>query len=123
MAIKFPKLKMPASQLHELQKDWAVSQAADFQNYLRKTKPTAVIEGEWPVLPPRGRKPGRLLAESYVTHVTRPHRRSRTAEAGFGAAKNFHSPERSRRSAEGPEIRQVSTIARSFRPNCAESRE
>jgi DNA polymerase-3 subunit epsilon len=52
MAIKFPKLKMPASQLHELQKDWAVSQAADFQNYLRKTKPTAVIEGEWPVLPP-----------------------------------------------------------------------
>jgi DNA polymerase-3 subunit epsilon len=52
MAIKFPKLKMPASQLHALQKDWAVSQAADFQNYLRKTKPTAVIEGEWPVLPP-----------------------------------------------------------------------
>jgi DNA polymerase-3 subunit epsilon len=43
---------MPASQLHELQKDWAVSQAADFQNYLRKTKPAAVIEGEWPVLPP-----------------------------------------------------------------------
>lgn len=52
MAIKFPKLKMPASQLHELQKGWAVSQAADFQNYLRKTKPAAVIEGEWPVLPP-----------------------------------------------------------------------
>jgi DNA polymerase-3 subunit epsilon len=28
-----------------------VSQAADFQGYLRKTKPTAVIEGDWPVLP------------------------------------------------------------------------
>ena len=31
---------------------WAASQAADFQTYLRKTKPAAVIEGEWPVLPP-----------------------------------------------------------------------
>jgi DNA polymerase-3 subunit epsilon len=32
--------------------DWAASQAADFQQYLRRSKPTAVIEGEWPVLPP-----------------------------------------------------------------------
>jgi DNA polymerase-3 subunit epsilon len=52
MAGKFPKLSMPASQLHQLQVDWAVSQAADFQQYLRKTKPAAVIEGDWPVLPP-----------------------------------------------------------------------
>jgi len=52
MAGKFPKLRMPASQLHQLQVDWAVSQAADFQGYLRKTKPAAVIEGDWPVLPP-----------------------------------------------------------------------
>jgi DNA polymerase-3 subunit epsilon len=44
---------MPAGQLHQLQVDWAVSQAADFQGYLRKTKPTAVIEGDWPVLPPQ----------------------------------------------------------------------
>ena len=53
MAGKFPKLRMPASQLHQLQVDWAVSQAADFQSYLRKTKPAAVIEGDWPVLPPQ----------------------------------------------------------------------
>jgi DNA polymerase-3 subunit epsilon len=54
MAGKFPKLRLrlPASQLHQMQVDWAVSQAADFQQYLRKTKPAAVIEGDWPVLPP-----------------------------------------------------------------------
>ncbi|MFF1828672.1 3'-5' exonuclease [Paenarthrobacter sp. NPDC058040] len=52
MAGKFPKLHMPASKLHHLQVDWAASQAADFQQYLRRSKPTAVIEGEWPVLPP-----------------------------------------------------------------------
>lgn len=52
MAGKFPKLRMPASQLHQLQVDWAATQATDFQTYLRKTKPAAVIEGEWPVLPP-----------------------------------------------------------------------
>ncbi|MDJ0321446.1 3'-5' exonuclease [Pseudarthrobacter sp. PS3-L1] len=53
MAGKFPKLQMPATQLHQLQVDWALSQAADFQTYLRKTKPAAVIEGDWPVLPPQ----------------------------------------------------------------------
>ena len=52
MAGKFPKLQLPAPRLHQLQVDWAASQAADFQAYLRRTKPTAVIEGEWPVLPP-----------------------------------------------------------------------
>jgi DNA polymerase-3 subunit epsilon len=52
MAGKFPKLQMTASKLHHLQVDWAASQAADFQSYLRRTKPTAVIEGNWPVLPP-----------------------------------------------------------------------
>jgi DNA polymerase-3 subunit epsilon len=52
MAGKFPKLRMPAHQLHQLQVDWAATQATDFQTYLRKTKPAAVIEGQWPVLPP-----------------------------------------------------------------------
>ncbi|MGW9414383.1 exonuclease domain-containing protein [Arthrobacter cupressi] len=52
MAGKFPKLHMPASKLHQLQVDWAAAQAADFQSYLRRSKPTAVIEGDWPVLPP-----------------------------------------------------------------------
>jgi DNA polymerase-3 subunit epsilon len=53
MAGKFPKLQMPAGNLHQLQVEWATAQAADFQNYLRKTKPAAVIEGDWPVLPPQ----------------------------------------------------------------------
>jgi DNA polymerase-3 subunit epsilon len=52
MAGKFPKLQMPAPRLHHLQIDWAAAQAADFQSYLRRTKPAAVIEGDWPVLPP-----------------------------------------------------------------------
>lgn len=52
MAGKFPKLHMPASRLHHLQVEWAASQAADFQEYLRRSKPAAVIEGQWPVLPP-----------------------------------------------------------------------
>ncbi|MCA4132327.1 3'-5' exonuclease [Arthrobacter sp. M4] len=52
MAGRFPTLHMPASKLHQLQVDWAAAQAADFQAYLRRSKPTAVIEGDWPVLPP-----------------------------------------------------------------------
>ena len=64
MAGKFPKLRMPASQLHQLQVDWAAAQAADFQSYLRKTKPAAVIEGDWPVLPPEDASRGRLLARA-----------------------------------------------------------
>jgi len=52
MAKKFPKIVMPTASLHKLQIEWAAAQAADFQQYLRRTKPTAVIEGEWPVLPP-----------------------------------------------------------------------
>ncbi|HET8879111.1 MAG TPA: 3'-5' exonuclease [Arthrobacter sp.] len=52
MAGKFPKLRMPAGNLHQLQIEWATAQAADFQSYLRKTKPAALIEGDWPVLPP-----------------------------------------------------------------------
>ena len=52
MAQKFPKIVMPTASLHRLQIEWAAAQAADFQQYLRRTKPTAVIEGEWPVLPP-----------------------------------------------------------------------
>jgi DNA polymerase-3 subunit epsilon len=52
MASRFPELDKPASHLHRSQVDWSAAQAADFQTYLRKTKPTAVVEGEWPVLSP-----------------------------------------------------------------------
>lgn len=52
LAEKFPTLQMPADQIHRMQTLWATEQATDFQLYLRKTKPLAVIEGAWPVLPP-----------------------------------------------------------------------
>ncbi|WP_430295661.1 3'-5' exonuclease [Sinomonas sp. B1-1] len=52
MASRFPELHKPAPHLHKSQVEWSAAQAADFQAYLRKTKPTAVVEGDWPVLAP-----------------------------------------------------------------------
>lgn len=52
MAVKFPELDKPAAALHSSQIDWSIEQAADFQAYLRRTKPTAIVEGDWPVLAP-----------------------------------------------------------------------
>lgn len=52
MAVRFPELNKPAAALHRSQIDWSLEQAADFQAYLRRTKPAAVVEGEWPVLAP-----------------------------------------------------------------------
>lgn len=52
MALRFPELDKPAAALHRSQVDWSLAQAADFQAYLRRTKPAAVVEGEWPVLAP-----------------------------------------------------------------------
>ena len=51
LASKFPVLAVDAATLHRQQIGWAKAQAADFQSYLRRTKPEAVIEGDWPVLP------------------------------------------------------------------------
>ncbi|BCT76838.1 3'-5' exonuclease [Sinomonas cyclohexanicum] len=52
MATRFPELHKPAAHLHRSQIDWSAAQAADFQAYLRRTKPAAVVEGDWPVLAP-----------------------------------------------------------------------
>ncbi|MCH6469579.1 3'-5' exonuclease [Sinomonas terrae] len=52
MALRFPELDKPAAALHLSQVDWSLAQAADFQAYLRRTKPAAVVEGDWPVLAP-----------------------------------------------------------------------
>jgi DNA polymerase-3 subunit epsilon len=52
MVVKFPELDRPAEALHRSQVGWSLEQAADFQTYLRRTKPAAVVEGEWPVLAP-----------------------------------------------------------------------
>lgn len=54
LAAKYSALRGSAEQLHVEQIGWAQEQAADFQEYLRRSKdPAAVIEGDWPVLPPR----------------------------------------------------------------------
>ncbi|MGO1192487.1 MAG: 3'-5' exonuclease [Nesterenkonia sp.] len=49
LAEKYPQLQMPAEQLHTLQVGWKAEQAADFQAFLRRTKPDAVIDGSWPM--------------------------------------------------------------------------
>jgi DNA polymerase-3 subunit epsilon len=48
---KFPQLQVHPEQLHVWQIRWAAEQAAGFQEYLRKTDPYAVIDGEWPLIP------------------------------------------------------------------------
>jgi DNA polymerase-3 subunit epsilon len=48
---KFPQLQVHPEQLHAWQIRWAAEQAASFQQYLRKTDPYAVIDGEWPLIP------------------------------------------------------------------------
>lgn len=52
LAAKYSSLRVDLAELHNSQVGWAQAQAADFQQYLRRVKdPTAVIEGDWPVLP------------------------------------------------------------------------
>lgn len=51
LALRFPELQGNAHWLHEAQIGWAAAQAADFQGYLRRTDPAAVVEGHWPLLP------------------------------------------------------------------------
>ncbi|WP_431037765.1 3'-5' exonuclease [Streptomyces sp. P6-2-1] len=42
---------LPPAELHRLQVDAAARQSASLQEYLRRTKPDAVVEGAWPVIP------------------------------------------------------------------------
>ncbi|MDJ0355562.1 3'-5' exonuclease [Paenarthrobacter sp. PH39-S1] len=51
LALRFPELRLEAAALHASQVGWAAAQAADFQSYLRRKNPAAVIEGHWPLLP------------------------------------------------------------------------
>lgn len=46
---KYPQLQIPAEELHNLQVGWKKDQAADFQAFLRRTKPEAVISSAWPI--------------------------------------------------------------------------
>ncbi|MFJ6001187.1 3'-5' exonuclease [Arthrobacter sp. NPDC092385] len=45
-------LRKPAADLHASLVVWADRQAADFEEYLRRTEPDAVIERAWPVIEP-----------------------------------------------------------------------
>lgn len=51
IAERYPQLQVDADQLHAWQIKWAADQAADFQAYKRRTDPTAVIDGAWPLVP------------------------------------------------------------------------
>jgi DNA polymerase-3 subunit epsilon len=50
MAQKFPdRLDVPSTELHDLQVGWCGTQAASFQEYMRRTKdPSFTASGEWP---------------------------------------------------------------------------
>ncbi|THJ66010.1 3'-5' exonuclease [Arthrobacter echini] len=45
-------LRKPAAELHASLVVWAAHQAANFEEYLRRTEPDAVVERAWPVLEP-----------------------------------------------------------------------
>lgn len=45
-------LRKPAAELHASLVVWAARQAANFEEYLRRTEPGAVIERDWPVVRP-----------------------------------------------------------------------
>jgi DNA polymerase-3 subunit epsilon len=48
----YPKLAaMSLDELHNAQIWWAAEQAASLQEHFRKTRPDAVVEGAWPLIP------------------------------------------------------------------------
>jgi DNA polymerase-3 subunit epsilon len=49
MARRFPQLARPAADLHAEQVGWAAEQAESLQEYFRRTRPDAVVDGAWPV--------------------------------------------------------------------------
>ena len=52
IATRYPHIgKMPADELHDLQRDWKADQAAGLQKYLRRKDKTAVVDPNWPLKP------------------------------------------------------------------------
>ncbi|MFD1214409.1 3'-5' exonuclease [Arthrobacter sp. GCM10027362] len=49
LARKYAALQTDPGQLHDSQVRWAAAQAASFQEWLRRTKPDALVDGVWPV--------------------------------------------------------------------------
>jgi DNA polymerase-3 subunit epsilon len=52
LAGKYAALRIEPGELHDAQVGWAAAQAASFQEWLRRTKPDAVVDGVWPVREP-----------------------------------------------------------------------
>jgi DNA polymerase-3 subunit epsilon len=51
-ATRYPALAaMTLDELHTAQVGWAAEQAASLQEHFRKTRPDAVVEGAWPLVP------------------------------------------------------------------------
>jgi DNA polymerase-3 subunit epsilon len=49
MAVRYPdQLDVPTTALHDLQVGWCSTQAASFQDYMRRKDPTFTTSGEWP---------------------------------------------------------------------------
>lgn len=49
LAMKYPELQVDPSELHASQVEWCAKQATNFQEWLRRTKPDAVVDGVWPL--------------------------------------------------------------------------
>ncbi|WDF32458.1 3'-5' exonuclease [Arthrobacter agilis] len=71
LADRYAFLQRPAVDLHASLIVWADRQAANFEEYLRRSEPGAVIERAWPVVPDRvaSPKPGRSITEPRLTAV------------------------------------------------------
>jgi DNA polymerase-3 subunit epsilon len=74
-------LRCPAAELHASLVIWADRQAANFEEYLRRTDPTAVIERAWPVLGLHPSPPGNAPVPASVraTDTTEALRAGSTA--------------------------------------------
>lgn len=51
IAEKFPQLHVPGDLLHRWQIDWHKAWAENFEQYLRKKDPDAVVDRNWPMVP------------------------------------------------------------------------
>lgn len=50
LAQQYPaQLKIPLPDLHAAQRGWRFEQAASLQSYFRRTDPSAVVNGDWPI--------------------------------------------------------------------------
>jgi DNA polymerase-3 subunit epsilon len=52
IAERYPHIgRMPADELHDIQREWKADQAAGLQRYLRKKDPAAAVSPHWPLVP------------------------------------------------------------------------